>query len=293
MLAAAVSVQSIVSSTGKKNLSIQVRIGRSVCVGLGLRMGGHWNDGLGTQNQGNHIGDRSCVRQSKLYRRYESGNAVKELLGTGHLRWDENRKQGAYQGQRVYDHNKADHGAVMARNRGGKSGQVARLEAPAPVAPPQERTNFNAHPQIGEFYQEEFSAPPRPIYPGLQSDFGGYTQASLAMTAGHNGSLAEEHVWNATEGEKELQGRANGEPTRLQQYQRMEAAVPLRQGQISYTAASVQQPTQHTVAVDLAMPARNERRLDEQRRQRNAAEANDDHVFGNSTAASILKTRPW
>ena len=113
------------------------------------------------------------------------------------------------------------------------------------------------------------------------------------MTAGHNGSLAEEHVWNATEGEKELQGRANGEPTRLQQYQRMEAAVPLRQGQISYTAASVQQPTQHTVAVDLAMPARNERRLDEQRRQRNAAEANDLHVFGNSTAASILKTRPW
>ena len=32
-------------------------------------MGGHWNDGQGTQNQGNHIGDRSCVRQSKLYRR--------------------------------------------------------------------------------------------------------------------------------------------------------------------------------------------------------------------------------
>ena len=291
MLTAAVNVLSIASSKGKKKSldSSRPLSLRWAC----LRMGGHWNDGLGTQNQGNHIGDRSCVRQSKLYRRYESGNAVKELLGTGHLRWDENRKQGAYQGQRVYDHNKADHGTVMARNRGGKSGQVARLEAPAPVAPPQQRTNFNAHPQIGEFYQEEFSAPPRPTYPGVQSDFGGYTQASLAMTAGHNGSLAEEHVCNAIEGEKELQGRANGEPTRLQQYQRMEAAVPLRQGQISYTAASVQQPTQHTVAVDLAMPARNERRLDEQRRQRNAAEANDAHVFGNSTAASILKTRPW
>jgi hypothetical protein len=36
-------------------------------------MGGHWNDGRGTQNQGNHIGDRSCVRQSKLYRRYGRG----------------------------------------------------------------------------------------------------------------------------------------------------------------------------------------------------------------------------
>ena len=69
--------------------------------------------------------------------------------------------------------------------------------------------------------------------------------------------------------------------------------LPGMQQKGASAAASVQQPTQHTVAVDLAMPARNERRLDEQRRQRNAAEANDVHVFGNSTAASILKTRPW
>ena len=38
-------------------------------------MGGHWHDSTaGTQNQGNHIGDRSCVRQSKLYRQYVSSS---------------------------------------------------------------------------------------------------------------------------------------------------------------------------------------------------------------------------
>uniref|UniRef100_A0A7S0H965 Uncharacterized protein n=1 Tax=Hanusia phi TaxID=3032 RepID=A0A7S0H965_9CRYP len=79
-------------------------------------MGGHWHDSrAGTQNQGNHIGDRPCVRQSKLYRKYESGNSIKDLLGQGSLKWDENRKQGAYSGK-VYDHNKADH-SLAAKTR--------------------------------------------------------------------------------------------------------------------------------------------------------------------------------
>ena len=62
------------------------------------------NSSAGTQNQGNTLGDRSCVRQSKLYRKYESGNDVKGILGTSHLAWDTNQKEGAYQGQQVYDH---------------------------------------------------------------------------------------------------------------------------------------------------------------------------------------------
>ena len=53
---------------------------------------------------GNTQGDRSSVRQSKLYREYESGNATKELLGTGHLQWSTTRKQGVYEGHDLYDH---------------------------------------------------------------------------------------------------------------------------------------------------------------------------------------------
>mmetsp|Transcript_29425 Transcript_29425/g.59834 ORF Transcript_29425/g.59834 Transcript_29425/m.59834 type:complete len:166 (+) Transcript_29425:172-669(+) len=48
--------------------------------------------------------------------RYESGNAVKDILGQGGLKWDENKKQGAYAGQKVYDHSKADHGASLRGN---------------------------------------------------------------------------------------------------------------------------------------------------------------------------------
>lgn len=67
-------------------------------------MSGHrHNPNAGTQNQGNALGDRSCVRQSKLYRKYESGNDVKSLLGTSNLCWDPSQKQGAYQGQKIYD----------------------------------------------------------------------------------------------------------------------------------------------------------------------------------------------
>lgn len=69
-------------------------------------MSGHrHNPSAGTQNQGNTLGDRSCVRQSKLYRQYESGNGVKDILGSSHLCWNENFKEGAYKGQRVFDHN--------------------------------------------------------------------------------------------------------------------------------------------------------------------------------------------
>jgi len=64
---------------------------------------GHHHDArFGGQNLGNSIGNRSCVRQSKTFRQYESGNTMKGLLGTSHLGWDVNKKQGAYSGA-VYD----------------------------------------------------------------------------------------------------------------------------------------------------------------------------------------------
>jgi hypothetical protein len=68
-------------------------------------MSGHrHNPNAGTQNQGNSLGDRSSVRQSKLYRQYESGNDVKAILGCAHLGWNPNEKEGGYKGQKVYDH---------------------------------------------------------------------------------------------------------------------------------------------------------------------------------------------
>lgn len=45
---------------------------------------GHIANG-GTQNNGNIIGDRSTIRQSKLFRMYESGNEVKSILGQNNL----------------------------------------------------------------------------------------------------------------------------------------------------------------------------------------------------------------
>mmetsp|Transcript_75369 Transcript_75369/g.87588 ORF Transcript_75369/g.87588 Transcript_75369/m.87588 type:complete len:128 (+) Transcript_75369:46-429(+) len=58
-----------------------------------------------TQNQGNVLGDRPCVRQSRLYREQVGGNAMKDIMGQTSLKWDTNRTQGAYEGGRVYDHN--------------------------------------------------------------------------------------------------------------------------------------------------------------------------------------------
>lgn len=64
---------------------------------------GAYHDPRGaSQNVGNHIGTRSSVRQSKLFRMYESGNATKALLGQQSLQWDVERKEGAYKG-RVFD----------------------------------------------------------------------------------------------------------------------------------------------------------------------------------------------
>ena len=71
----------------------------------------HHNPG-GSQNQGNSLGDRSSVRQSKLYRVHESGNVMKGLVGTPHLAWRVDQKEGAYSGQPVYDH---DAGATTHR----------------------------------------------------------------------------------------------------------------------------------------------------------------------------------
>ena len=56
-----------------------------------------------TQNQGNMLGDRPCVRQSKLYREHDGGNAMKEIMGNDGLKWDTQQQQGAYLGKKAFD----------------------------------------------------------------------------------------------------------------------------------------------------------------------------------------------
>ena len=72
--------------------------------------------GSGSIERGNNLGDRSSVRQSKYFREYESGNNVKSLLGTDHLRWDVERKEGVFSGHSVYDGAKQDYVLAPARS---------------------------------------------------------------------------------------------------------------------------------------------------------------------------------
>ena len=92
---------------------------------------GHYHQGGAgtTQNQGNQLGDRPCVRQSRLFREHDGGNTMKELMGQSQLKWDTRRTEGAYQGGRVYDHNTQEYQ--------GKPGQ--RQPHPAYAEQPQQQ----------------------------------------------------------------------------------------------------------------------------------------------------------
>ena len=47
------------------------------------------------------------MRQSRLYREHCGGNAMKELMGQGNLKWDTSAQEGAYKGKKVFDHNRS------------------------------------------------------------------------------------------------------------------------------------------------------------------------------------------
>eukprot|EP01043_Picozoa_sp_COSAG02_P022545 COSAG02_NODE_1175_length_14063_cov_24.197794_13_plen_216_part_01 len=79
------------------------------------------SSGAGSMERGNHLGtERSVVRQSKLFRQNESGNAMKGLLGQENLNWDTERKQGVFAGQAAFD----------------ASGRAPQAPAPAPPPAP-------------------------------------------------------------------------------------------------------------------------------------------------------------
>uniref|UniRef100_A0A7S4PQN2 Uncharacterized protein n=1 Tax=Guillardia theta TaxID=55529 RepID=A0A7S4PQN2_GUITH len=84
--------------------------------------------------------------------RYESGNSIKDLLGQGSLKWDENRKQGAYSGK-VYDHNKADHSlAAKTRERTVQDNQEAIKMAE------EAQRRMPAYPLAPQYMEEEAPA---------------------------------------------------------------------------------------------------------------------------------------
>lgn len=109
--------------------------------------GGHsHNSAFANQNLGNTLGDRSCVRQTMLYRKHESGNTMKELLGmcSDSLKWDVTKKQGAYEGHAVEDHwavaereKKLHRRAHRELDRADRSAGYERGESPIGRARPQ------------------------------------------------------------------------------------------------------------------------------------------------------------
>eukprot|EP01006_Ploeotia_vitrea_P057934 TRINITY_DN68493_c0_g1_i1.p2 TRINITY_DN68493_c0_g1~~TRINITY_DN68493_c0_g1_i1.p2 ORF type:complete len:105 (+),score=6.31 TRINITY_DN68493_c0_g1_i1:29-343(+) len=54
----------------------------------------HFHDsGASTQNQGNALGSRACVRQTDTYKQCHSGNVMKDILGQSDLKWDVPERQ--------------------------------------------------------------------------------------------------------------------------------------------------------------------------------------------------------
>ncbi|CAD2222633.1 hypothetical protein AGDE_10412 [Angomonas deanei] len=106
-----------------------------------ITMSGHYHAGDPglTQNQGNVLGDRPCVRQSKLYREQVGGNAMKDIMGQSELKWNTTQLQGAYGGGSVYDHNTAD-------NRAYKSDSTeANIHQNGFVRQPEHNNNYNQY----------------------------------------------------------------------------------------------------------------------------------------------------
>jgi hypothetical protein len=58
---------------------------------------------LGGIETGNKLSQRPVVRQSKLYREKESGNAMKGIMGQDNLAWNTQEQEGVFSGQGVYD----------------------------------------------------------------------------------------------------------------------------------------------------------------------------------------------
>ncbi|CAK0838901.1 unnamed protein product [Prorocentrum cordatum] len=117
------------------DVELRRRSGDAARVPLGR--GAYHDPSSGSQNLGtNHIGTRSCVRQSKFFRMYESGNATKALLGQQSLQWSLEEKEGAYRGP-VFDACAGRDAPARRREAQGPGGQaVGTGPCPCAAAPP-------------------------------------------------------------------------------------------------------------------------------------------------------------
>lgn len=89
------------------------------------------------------LGDRPCVRQSRLGRQHDGGNAMKEILGHSDLMWDTDRTQGAYTGGRAAG--PGTDRTPQQRLGGGQGGSPA--QRPSQQQPQQQEPEHNAFPQ--------------------------------------------------------------------------------------------------------------------------------------------------
>ena len=157
----------------------------------------------GSIERGNVLGDRSSVRQSRYFRQYESGNNVKDLLGTGHLRWHENQKEGVFGGHAVYD------GRTQDYDYDALSGSRHSLAPPQGVHQPLQQQLQPAPSQHQALQHYQQGAPPPPpqhcqVPPPEQQEpqQQAQQQASATRARGRGGSLDHlaDALWNAVGG---------------------------------------------------------------------------------------------
>ena len=127
-------------------------------------MAGHYhhNDAGLTQNQGNHVGDRPCVRQSRTYRQHNGGNTMKDIMGQGNLNWDTNNMQGAYAGA-----------AHPGNNDGGQQVHGQQYQQGGGAPPPQQYQQQQQQQQApqGQYQDDQYAqqAPPPQQYQQQQA----------------------------------------------------------------------------------------------------------------------------
>jgi hypothetical protein len=171
-------------------------------------MSGHrHNPSAATQNQGNSLGDRSCVRQSKLYRQHEGGNSMKAILGTDHLSWDADQQQGAYGGRPVYDHNR---------------------DMPGSHRPPQTSSNMgaytdssfhNTYETTSGGYGSRGSSGAAPRSLGSAVGYGGYESSSASAYSASEGRMnasrgtASSGMADSLQSDSSARGRYSSAPT--------------------------------------------------------------------------------
>ena len=128
--------------------------------------GGFSSPGHSIEN-GNRLGNRPVVRQSKIYRTNESGNAMKSLLGQDNLAWDTEKQQGVFSGQAVYDGEAGTYNAGASplqqqqqQRYQQQQQQQQRYQQQQQQPPPQQQAQFQ--PQQPQQQRQQFQQRPPP-----------------------------------------------------------------------------------------------------------------------------------